>query len=94
MSKALRATKCFRRSLAGLTRERVGATAHGIRPPGLRVFLAHRMAAAGRTPSETCTAVRPRTLVHHHADDLRDHIARALNHHRIANANINALRIG
>ena len=63
-----------------------GAAAHHL------ILLAHRMAAAHRTgvgKFVRLCALRP--LVHDDADDLRDHVAGALDHDRVADAQIDAV---
>ena len=66
--------------------QRAGAAAHRL------VLLAHRMAAAHRTSLRKLVrlcVLRP--LVHDDADDLRDHVAGALDHDRVADAKIDAV---
>jgi hypothetical protein len=90
MSKALRATKCFKRSLrwAGQMRP-PGAAPHHVGAPGARIDLAHRLAAAGRAqlrhPVGLGTAG---ALVEDDAHDLRDHIAGAAHDHGVADAGV------
>src|SRR5690606_27132339 len=55
-------------------------------------FLADRMAAADGTGVREFKGLRlGRTLLQHDVDDLRDHVARALDNHRIADADVAAL---
>ena len=75
---------CLRR-----TNEAAGAAADHVLLAGARVDLAHRMAAASR--AKLREFVRHRRLRTHFLDEaehLRDHVARALHRHRIADADV------
>ena len=62
-----------------------GAAAHRL------AVLAHRMAAAGRALGRELVGLRGlRPLVEHDIDDLRDHVAGALDDHGVADADIGA----
>ena len=63
-----------------------GATAHRL------ALLAHRMAAAGRTDCRKLIGLGVlRPLVEHHADDLRNDVACALDRHRVTDADVHAV---
>ena len=70
-----------------------GAAAHRVDPAGLFVLLAHRMAAAGRTERRKLEGLCgiSGAFVQIDVDNLRDHIAGALDLDRIANAQILAV---
>src|SRR3954454_10934920 len=65
--------------------EPAGAAAHRVFLAGARVELAHRMAAAGRADRRELVGPRVRrALLEHDLEDLRDDVAGALHHDRIA----------
>ncbi len=77
--------------LAGLrgADEPTGAAPDGIGLARLLVMFAHRIAAADRTGVAEDIGFRARrALVQHHFDDLRDDIARTLDHDGVADAHI------
>ena len=90
MSKALRETKCFSRSLACAGQiEPAGAAPHHVGASGRLVGLAHGVAAAGRADLGHLVglgALGP--LLEHDAHHLRDHVAGAADDHRVADADV------
>ncbi len=69
--------------------EAARAAAHGIHLAGLFVDVAHRMAAAdGARRRKPVGLGRFRPLVHHHVDDLRDHVPCPLDDHHVADTNV------
>ena len=71
--------------------EAAGAAAHRVLLAGARIDLAHRMAAAGRADGRERVGLRiRRALVEHHVEHLRDHVAGALDHDRVADADVDA----
>ena len=90
MSKALRDTKCFRRSLAcaGQMSPPVQRRTTSTRP-GLLVDLAHGGAAAGGADLRDLVGLRALgPLVEHDAHHLRDDVAGAAHDHRVADADV------
>ena len=90
MSKALRDTKCFSRSLACAGQiEPAGAAPHHVGAARSLVDLAHGRAAAGRADLRELVglgALGP--LVGDDAHDLRDDVAGAAHDHRVADADV------
>ncbi len=65
------------------------AAARGFGLAGLLVDLAHRMAAAGRAAIRKGVRLRAaRPALEDHSHDLRNHVARALHDHRVADPHV------